>query len=40
LSDRYVQRAVSKEHVLHGGEFIAQAQNVVFIGGPGTGKTH
>jgi DNA replication protein DnaC len=27
-------------HTLHGGEFIAQAQNVVFIGGPGTGKTH
>jgi DNA replication protein DnaC len=25
---------------LHGGEFIASAQNVVLIGGPGTGKTH
>jgi len=25
---------------LHGGEFIAQAQNVVFIGGTGTGTTH
>lgn len=27
-------------HALHGGEFIAQAHNVVFIGGTGTGKTH
>lgn len=27
-------------HTLHGGEFIAQAHNVVLIGGPGTGKTH
>ncbi len=25
---------------LHGGEFIDAAHNVVFIGGPGTGKTH
>ncbi len=25
---------------LHDGEFIDSAQNVVFIGGPGTGKTH
>ena len=25
---------------LHGGEFIDSAQNVVFIGGPGTGKSH
>lgn len=25
---------------LHGGEFIASAQNVVLVGGPGTGKTH
>ena len=25
---------------LHGGEFMASAHNVVFIGGPGTGKTH
>lgn len=25
---------------LHGGEFMATAQNVVFIGGPGSGKTH
>jgi DNA replication protein DnaC len=25
---------------LHGGEFAVSAQNVVFIGGPGTGKTH
>lgn len=25
---------------LHGGEFINQAHNVVFIGGPGTGKSH
>lgn len=25
---------------LHAGEFAAGAQNVVFIGGPGTGKTH
>lgn len=25
---------------LHGGEFMATAQNVVLIGGPGTGKTH
>ena len=25
---------------LHQGEFIDSAQNVVFIGGPGTGKTH
>ena len=25
---------------LHVGEFIDSAQNVVFIGGPGTGKTH
>lgn len=25
---------------LHAGEFMASAQNVVFIGGPGTGKTH
>jgi len=25
---------------LHGGEFIASAQNAVLIGGPGTGKTH
>lgn len=25
---------------LHGGEFMESAANVVFIGGPGTGKTH
>ncbi|WP_303784082.1 IS21-like element helper ATPase IstB [Azovibrio restrictus] len=25
---------------LHGGQFMAAAQNVVLIGGPGTGKTH
>ena len=25
---------------LHGGDFINAAHNVVFIGGPGTGKTH
>ncbi len=25
---------------LHAGEFMASAQNVVLIGGPGTGKTH
>ncbi len=25
---------------LHGCEFLAEAHNVVFIGGPGTGKTH
>ena len=25
---------------LHGGEFMSSAQNVVFIGGPGSGKTH
>jgi DNA replication protein DnaC len=25
---------------LHGCEFVDEAQNVVFIGGPGTGKTH
>jgi DNA replication protein DnaC len=25
---------------LHSGEFLHSAQNVVFIGGPGTGKTH
>jgi DNA replication protein DnaC len=25
---------------LHGGEFMSSAQNVVLIGGPGTGKTH
>jgi len=25
---------------LHGGEFMESATNVVFIGGPGTGKTH
>ena len=25
---------------LHGCEFVADAHNVVFIGGPGTGKTH
>jgi DNA replication protein DnaC len=25
---------------LHSGEFIAGAHNIVFIGGPGTGKTH
>jgi DNA replication protein DnaC len=25
---------------LHGGEFIDSAQNVVLVGGPGTGKTH
>ena len=25
---------------LHGGAFIDSAQNVVFVGGPGTGKTH
>ena len=25
---------------LHGGEFIEAAHNIVFIGGPGTGKTH
>jgi DNA replication protein DnaC len=25
---------------LHGGEFIELAHNIVFIGGPGTGKTH
>ena len=27
-------------HRLHGGDFINAAHNVVFIGGPGTGKTH
>jgi len=25
---------------LHGGDFLAAAQNVVLVGGPGTGKTH
>lgn len=25
---------------LHGGDFMAAAQNVVLVGGPGTGKTH
>jgi DNA replication protein DnaC len=25
---------------LHGGDFIDRAENVVLIGGPGTGKTH
>src|SRR5471032_477558 len=25
---------------LHGGEFIDNADNIVLIGGPGTGKTH
>lgn len=25
---------------LHGGEFLKTAQNVVFVGGPGTGKSH
>lgn len=25
---------------LHTGQFLVSAQNVVFIGGPGTGKTH
>ena len=25
---------------LHGGDFIERAENVVLIGGPGTGKTH
>jgi DNA replication protein DnaC len=25
---------------LHGGAFIEDTRNVVFIGGPGTGKTH
>lgn len=27
-------------HQLHRGDFLANAQNVVLIGGPGTGKTH
>lgn len=25
---------------LHRGEFMGQAQNIVLVGGPGTGKTH
>lgn len=25
---------------LHGGDFMQQAQNIVLVGGPGTGKTH
>jgi DNA replication protein DnaC len=25
---------------LHGGDFMDQAQNIVLVGGPGTGKTH
>jgi DNA replication protein DnaC len=34
--------AVDKALVLrlHGGQFIDSASNVVFVGGPGTGKTH
>ncbi len=27
-------------HQLHRGDFMQEAQNIVLIGGPGTGKTH
>ena len=39
---RFEQSAVDVALVkaLHGCEFVDEAQNVVFIGGPGTGKTH
>ena len=38
----FSQANVDKQLVknLHGGEFMGAAQNVVLIGGPGTGKTH
>lgn len=38
----FAQSRVDQDLVgrLHGGEFIDSAQNVVLIGGPGTGKTH
>ena len=38
FTDAAVDVALVKS--LHGCEFIADAHNVVFIGGPGTGKTH
>jgi DNA replication protein DnaC len=38
FSQSRVDEALVKR--LYGGEFMESAQNVVFIGGPGTGKTH
>jgi len=38
FADSIVDVALVKS--LHGCEFIGDAHNVVFIGGPGTGKTH
>ncbi len=38
FSDSLVDEALVR--VLHRCEFIEDAQNVVFVGGPGTGKTH
>jgi len=38
----FTQTAVDETLIrqLHAGEFMASAQNIVLIGGPGTGKTH
>ncbi len=38
----FTQSEVNEELItaLHHCEFMAEAQNVVFVGGPGTGKTH
>lgn len=39
---RFAESRVDEELIrrLHTGQFMDDAQNVVFIGGPGTGKTH
>jgi DNA replication protein DnaC len=38
FSQSVVNEALTRQ--LHRGEFLDQAQNVVLVGGPGTGKTH
>lgn len=38
FSQSHVDEALIRQ--LHGGAFIDSAQNVVLVGGPGTGKTH
>ena len=39
---RFAESRVDEELIrrLHAGQFMDDAQNLVFIGGPGTGKTH
>ena len=39
---RFAESQVDEELIrrLHAGQFMDDAQNLVFIGGPGTGKTH